>query len=249
MPFKPTYLYIKTHNITGLKYFGKTTGINPEKYSGSGKYWLRHLQVHGKNFTTEIVGYYENETDCVEVASSFSKEHNIVESKDWANFKIENGTDGGSDLGHKKHNTVNMKKAASIKAREMVNNGTHPFMGKAGSKLAKERTERLSKEGRHNFQGERGSKHSTELNLKRIKEGTHNLTKRPDGTSQASDRVATGTHNWQSNNNTVSVVDKLGNSIRVSKEIFWNQSGPKEDWEYVGITSKIAQKRLTDRKK
>jgi hypothetical protein len=23
--FKPTYLYIKTHNITGLKYFGKTT--------------------------------------------------------------------------------------------------------------------------------------------------------------------------------------------------------------------------------
>lgn len=245
MPFKPTYLYIKTHNITGLKYFGKTTGTNPEKYTGSGKYWLRHLQVHGKDFTTEIVGYYENETDCVEVASSFSKKHNIVESKDWANFKIENGIDGGSDLGHKKHNTVNMKTAASIKAREMVNNGTHPFMGKAGSELAKKRNAKLSAEGKHNFQGERGSKHSTELNLKRVAEGTHNALKRPDGTSQASDRVLAGTHNWKENKGTVSVVDKNGNSLRIPKEEFWSQTGPTESWEYVGITSKLAKERLT----
>lgn len=30
--FLPTYLYIKTHNQTGLKYFGKTTK-DPFKYN------------------------------------------------------------------------------------------------------------------------------------------------------------------------------------------------------------------------
>ena len=29
--FKPTYLYVKTHNVTGLKYFGKTT-LNRKRY-------------------------------------------------------------------------------------------------------------------------------------------------------------------------------------------------------------------------
>jgi hypothetical protein len=44
----PTYLYIKQHSITGLKYFGKTTKSNPYKYNGSGKYWIRHINKNGK---------------------------------------------------------------------------------------------------------------------------------------------------------------------------------------------------------
>lgn len=36
------HLYVKIHNVTGLKYFGKTTK-DPFKYRGSGKYWLAHL--------------------------------------------------------------------------------------------------------------------------------------------------------------------------------------------------------------
>ena len=44
--FKPTYLYIKQHSITGKLYLGKTTKQNLIKYTGSGKYWLRHLKVH-----------------------------------------------------------------------------------------------------------------------------------------------------------------------------------------------------------
>ena len=43
-----THLYIKTHNITGLKYFGKTIG-NPYSYKGSGTYWNNHLKKHGNN--------------------------------------------------------------------------------------------------------------------------------------------------------------------------------------------------------
>ncbi len=50
--FKPTYLYIKTHNKTGMKYFGKTVSEDPEKYSGSGVYWKRHIEKHGNDVTT-----------------------------------------------------------------------------------------------------------------------------------------------------------------------------------------------------
>lgn len=39
------HLYIKTHNTTGLKYFGKTTK-DPYKYLGSGKHWRAHLKIH-----------------------------------------------------------------------------------------------------------------------------------------------------------------------------------------------------------
>jgi hypothetical protein len=58
--FYSTYLYIKTHNITGLKYFGKTTKKDPYSYIGSGEYWLSHLKIHGKNISTEIIGFFED---------------------------------------------------------------------------------------------------------------------------------------------------------------------------------------------
>lgn len=100
-PFKPTTLYIKTHNVTGLKYFGKTTG-NPFEYRGSGIYWLAHLRKHGNDVTTEILGYYTNKDECIQAAKLFSIENNIVKAvnednkKIWANQIIENGTDGGA---------------------------------------------------------------------------------------------------------------------------------------------------------
>ena len=94
--FKPTYLYIKTHNKTGLKYFGKTTSKDPYKYTGSGTRWTRHLNKHGNDITTEIVGYYLDEEECKKVALEFSLRNNIVESKEWANLKEEK-LDGGFD--------------------------------------------------------------------------------------------------------------------------------------------------------
>jgi len=50
----PTYLYIKKHSITGLKYFGKTTESDPYKYLGSGTYWKKHYKKHGKEFIETI---------------------------------------------------------------------------------------------------------------------------------------------------------------------------------------------------
>jgi len=88
------HLYVKQHNITGLKYFGKTEKKDPYIYLGSGKYWKRHLTVYGKDVSTLEVWTFDNIKECEEFALTFSKENNIVESKEWANLKYENGKDG-----------------------------------------------------------------------------------------------------------------------------------------------------------
>jgi hypothetical protein len=88
------YLYIKQHKITGLKYFGKTSKKDPYTYLGSGKYWRRHLKVHGCEIETTNVWTFENGDDCEKFALEFSNVNNIVESKEWANLRPENGKDG-----------------------------------------------------------------------------------------------------------------------------------------------------------
>jgi hypothetical protein len=88
------YLYHKRHRKTGLNYFGKTT-IDPYNYTGSGKYWNRHLKKHGKDIETVSVWEFNNQEDCTNFALQFSMDNNIVESVHWANLKYENGKDGG----------------------------------------------------------------------------------------------------------------------------------------------------------
>jgi hypothetical protein len=100
--FKPTYLCIKTHSVTGLKYFCKTTKNDYHSYPGSGIYWRRHLKEHGCSFTTELLGFYTNKEECNAEAIKFSIDYNIVKAagpdgkKIWANMIIENGLDGGA---------------------------------------------------------------------------------------------------------------------------------------------------------
>jgi hypothetical protein len=88
-----TKLYIKQHNITGRKYFGKTVN-NPYKYTGSGEYWKKHLKKHGTNISTVEVWEFDDIEECKQFALEFSEKNNIVESKEWANLEIENGING-----------------------------------------------------------------------------------------------------------------------------------------------------------
>ena len=97
--FKPTYLYVKTHNVTGLKYFGKTTNLDPVSYRGSGTYWINHIKKHGYDVTTEIIGYYRDRDECVKAARKFSRDFMIVESEGWANLIDEYGVGGSGWIG------------------------------------------------------------------------------------------------------------------------------------------------------
>lgn len=88
------YLYIKIHNVTGLKYFGRTVKSDPHKYQGSGKYWKRHIAKYGYDVTTIIIGTYEKQEECEKDAIEFSIKNNIVESAEWANLIMETGKNG-----------------------------------------------------------------------------------------------------------------------------------------------------------
>jgi hypothetical protein len=88
------FLYIKTHNITGLKYLGQTKSANPYEYIGSGKYWTNHLKFHGKDIRTEILLSTESKDELIETGLFFSKLWDIVKSKDWANLTEESGSGG-----------------------------------------------------------------------------------------------------------------------------------------------------------
>ncbi len=92
--FKPTWLYIKQHNTTGLKYFGKTVMKDPTKYKGSGLYWKHHLKKYGNDVTTIWCQQFFTQVALSEFSLAFSKEHNIVESNEWANLIPENGVGG-----------------------------------------------------------------------------------------------------------------------------------------------------------
>jgi len=87
------YLYVKTHNQTGLKYLGQTSA-DPYTYKGSGTRWTNHLKKHGADISTEILIITDSKDVIKEKGIEYSNRFNIVESNEWANLKIEEG-DGG----------------------------------------------------------------------------------------------------------------------------------------------------------
>jgi hypothetical protein len=91
-----TYLYVKTHSVTGLKYLGKTTKQDPHNYPGSGTYWKRHLRLHGYDYTTEILKECTSNEDVRTWGLYYSELWNVAVSDEWANLISESG-DGGGD--------------------------------------------------------------------------------------------------------------------------------------------------------
>jgi hypothetical protein len=96
----PIYLYVKTHNQTGLKYLGKTTATDPHAYPGSGLYWTDHLRTHGSNYLTEILLETEDSEEIRTVGRYYSALWNVVESDEWANLQPEEGQGFASGKHH-----------------------------------------------------------------------------------------------------------------------------------------------------
>jgi hypothetical protein len=188
------YLYVKTHNKTGLKYLGKTVSKDPHKYTGSGKVWKRHLQKHGFDYTTEILLATEDREELIQTGLFFSNLWNIVKSDQWANLMEENG--GG---------------------------------------FTSESAKRVDRS--HMF----GGKIQRETMLRRISDGNAPMYLRTENKKRAQqNRVSNKSHNLLGN---VMVIDKEGRLHCIPKEVYWSQSGPPEEWEFVMTTSKIARTR------
>ena len=116
------YLYIKTHNKTGLKYLGKTTSKDPHKYKGSGTYWTAHIKKHGYDVTTEIIQECASINEIANWGVYYSLLWNVVDSSEWANLKPETG-EGGSAGGIHKHHETKLKISATMKGKPAHNKG------------------------------------------------------------------------------------------------------------------------------
>lgn len=118
-----TYLYKKTHNKTGMMYLGKTCSIDPNRYKGSGLYWIRHIKKHGYDVTTEILKECCNSRELVYWGKYYSELWNIVESKEWANMRVEDGN-GGATFTGKTHSPETKQKLRAAHTGKIVSNET-----------------------------------------------------------------------------------------------------------------------------
>ena len=105
---------IKRHNLTGLKYLcKKTTNIESECYTylGSGKYWKKHLNIHGSNITTKIIERCKTKKELIKKGIFWSNKLNVVKSNKYANLIPEQGDGGPTMLGRKMTQNQNLKKS------------------------------------------------------------------------------------------------------------------------------------------
>lgn len=133
---------IKEHMDTGLKYLCKTSKQNPLKYKGSGKYWKRHMKVHGTNVSTIILHQCEDIAEFNKVCLEYSEKFDVVKSKNWANCIPENGLDGGKTfdkptwLEGYKHSDETKAKISKNNARSLAGKPSN-FIGRTHSEESK----------------------------------------------------------------------------------------------------------------
>ena len=148
--FKPTFLYIKQHSVTGKLYFGKTVR-HPEKYYGSGRYWTQHIKKHGKEHVINLWFCLFLDFESIRnFALKFSIEQDIVNSKLWANEIYETCLDGGSTSGlgngvFGKPSHWRGKKLSNEHIAKIVNSRKETFKISGAPKLSKETKEKISK--------------------------------------------------------------------------------------------------------
>ena len=266
--FYPTYLYIKTHNITGLKYFGKTTN-DPYRYYGSGKHWTAHLKKHGYNISTEVIGYYTNKDECCRIAELFSSTNNIVESKDWANLIAENGLDGGwTGYRSYKHTPESRAKMSASKLGQVPWNkglkgvtpgNKQPCTAETkeklrqfnlGKKLSEETCRKMSEtrkgkprpEAREWLTGRTPS----EETKKKIAESNRGKIVSDETKQKIKEARAKQTFSDETKkklSGSVVVVDKNGKCCRISKELYYSQPNTGDDRDYVFHNSKEGNRR------
>jgi len=145
-----TFLMVKTHTVTGLKYLC-VTKKDPFKYNGSGIYWLKHLKKHGTSHTTEVLRECSTNEEVREWGLYFSNLWNVVHGRDetgkkiWANLKPEEGDGAPSgEFNHMKDDIVKARHhevVSSEEHREKLSEATKKAMSRPEvvDKLIKQR--------------------------------------------------------------------------------------------------------------
>lgn len=215
-----TYLYIKEHSLTGLKYLGKTAN-DPYKYSGSGKHWMRHIKKHGKEHikTLWVSEPFTNKDLLVEFATFMSQELNIVNSDKWANLIVENGLDG-APKGVSNSGPFGIKNGMYGKTGE-----NNPFSGKQHTIKQKLIWSEMRLGNKNPNYGGKAFTQETLLKLRKPKPNKENYKGSPGK---------------------MCCINKEGKSIQIDKQIYHDQkiSGIEaKDWEYVNTNSKEAKNR------
>lgn len=216
-----TYLYIKEHSVTGLRYFGKTTKNNALKYSGSGKHWKRHIKKHGKQYVKTIwisEPFYE-QNELTEFAIFFSDFFNIVESDKWSNLIVENGLDGAP-------------KGVFVAGLPGQKNPMYGKIGELNPFFNKKHTIEQKKKWSETRLGE----NNPNFGAKSFTEETYIKLRKPKINKQ----------NYKGTVGKITCIDRNGRPIQISKELYNKQkelSSNPSDWEFVNTNSKEAKKR------
>lgn len=128
--FKPTWLYIKQHNKTGLVYFGKTVQRDPVKYAGSGTKWKNHLAKHGNDVTTIWYCLFLDAESVMAFAKWVSNNYDIVKSSDWANLKEETGLNAGGEFSDETRQLWSSQRLGKIQSPETIEKRVSKIRGK-----------------------------------------------------------------------------------------------------------------------
>lgn len=163
----PIYLYVKTHNQTGLKYLGKTTDSDPHAYPGSGLYWSEHLKKHGSNYSTELLLETEDPEEIRTTGQYYSTLWNVVESDEWANLQPEEGQGFASGKHHHSKRPGYVNPAKQIENRERASERMKALGDKHISK---------TEEFKANMSGDRNPAHLPHVKERMVK---HNPMKDP----------------------------------------------------------------------
>jgi group I intron endonuclease len=166
-------IYRLTNRKTGKVYIGKTAKTLAERLKGhmrdvfEGVQTILHRSIrkHGiDNFTAEVIFNTFSEADLSGYERLLIKEHDccLLDGK----HKGYNMTRGGEGFSSEE---------AGLIARKMLANGTHPWQGEQGSKMAKAREARKLEEGRHHLAGPAAFDLHSRAQKDRVAKGTHNF--------------------------------------------------------------------------
>jgi hypothetical protein len=171
------YLYKKTHQVTGLKYLGKTTK-DPHTYLGSGLEWKSHLKQFGKLIDTEIIKECHSKEELSEWGRYYSKLWDVVNSTEWANKIPETG---GSDSGEG-HPCYGKKNLGTVKSNTRRSGDNHPLYGKKNPQLSARNSANVGNKnpmfGKESAM--RGKKNPKLSELNALKTGSNNPMCKPE---------------------------------------------------------------------